>query len=146
MDATICSATMDALMAKFDDLDRKGPLTEAPNAGPASTAAKPTTGTAVSADAPLGDLSAFKRIVADTQALVNKGDLDAAKSRITDLESAWDTAEETLRATNPAKWELVDESIDKALAQLRSDTPEAAACSAALETLMAKLMALDKRP
>lgn len=46
--------------------------------------------TAGATTATLGDLSAYGMIVADTQALVKRGDLAAAERRVTDFETRWD--------------------------------------------------------
>jgi hypothetical protein len=96
--------------------------------------------------AALGDLSAYKQIAEDTLGIVEKGDLAAAKARIKDLETAWDNAEEKLKPMNPEKWTSVDKSIDRALADLRSGQPDAAACRSSLNTLIAKFNAIDKQP
>ena len=93
----------------------------------------------------LGDMSAFKAIAVDTLKLVAAGDLAGAKTRIKDLETDWDNAEEKLKPVNSAKWTSVDKSIDRALANLRSGTPDAKACTTSLETLIAKFDAVDKK-
>ncbi|WP_299820939.1 hypothetical protein [uncultured Jannaschia sp.] len=89
---------------------------------------------------PLGDMTPFAAITTDVQSVAATGDLAAAEMRITELETAWDDAQATLRPVNTAAWGHVDGAIDDALSALRTGSPDAAGqVDAALAALQGAL-------
>ena len=94
-------------------------------------------GTQVSAG--IGDTSAFTTIITDVQAFADKGDLEAAKTRIKDFEIAWDENAKGLRPMDPATWGNIDGAADTALKAVRAGSPDVAGIKVALATLQTSL-------
>jgi uncharacterized membrane-anchored protein len=112
-------------------------VAEQPGAGgtPPTKAVRPTTR--------LGNLSSFAVIVGDVQAKVARNDLAGGKTRVKDLEVAWDDAEAGLKPRDSAKWHQVDDQVDAVLTALRATGPAQADCAGAVSTLLTTLNQFD---
>jgi Repeat of Unknown Function (DUF347) len=88
---------------------------------------------------PATDIAHFRNVVQDTLVKVNAGDQAGARSRITDLETAWDHDQDRLQALDPDTWTALDHEIDAALKSVRSSSPSADDEKRALTTLLDNL-------
>lgn len=82
----------------------------------------------VLASSKLGDLSEFRKIAVETEALVDKNQLSEAKTHIKILEESWDDAEPSLKPRAASDWHKVDKSIDGVLEALRSSEAKKDEC------------------
>ena len=123
-----------AAMKKADDAACNKAVMDGLAAAGVAPAPAPAT---VASTAALGDLSAFRAIAADTLKIVKTGDLAAARTRIKDLEKAWDKSAKAMKAANLNKWNVLDKAIDTALKTVRAANPNAAGSADALASLIA---------
>jgi uncharacterized membrane-anchored protein len=111
-------------------LEEEAPTTPAVTAMPSGQA---------TAKFPPADVAAFRTIVTDTLAKVQAGDQAGAVARITDLESAWDDAQDRLQPLDPTGWGFLDGKIDHALKAVRAPAPDAATEKQSLNDLASAL-------
>ena len=90
---------------------------------PQDPAVRAASGTSSGASTPgqgaLGDLSGLRVIALDTLRIVQAGDFSAARKRMDELETTWNSAAPKLKRLAPEKWKKVDAAIDRAERELR---------------------------
>jgi uncharacterized membrane-anchored protein len=91
------------------------------------------------ANFPAADLTELRTISQDTLDLVSSGDQAGAVARVTDLETAWDDAQDTLEPLDETAWTFLDSEIDDALTAVRSSDPDAPGEQEALGALITSL-------
>ncbi|MCB0993489.1 MAG: hypothetical protein KDB21_00260 [Acidimicrobiales bacterium] len=91
------------------------------------------------ANFPEADITEFRTITQDTIDLLGSGDQAGATARITDLETAWDHAEGTLKPLDETAWTFLDSEVDHALTAVRDSNPDPGAEQTALNALTTSL-------
>ena len=87
----------------------------------------------------LGDISAMRKIVADTLVLVNAGNIKSAIKRITEFETAWDKNASKLKKLDSKTWTKLDEASDIALSTVRYPSATPAEMKKDLSALIAAM-------
>lgn len=88
---------------------------------------------------PATDIADFRTITQDTLTKVNAGDQPGARTRITDLETAWDHDQDRLQAIDSDTWSVLDHQIDAVLKSIRSTNPNTDDEKRTLTTLLNSL-------
>ncbi len=78
-------------------------------------------------------------VVGATVGTDQAGDQAGAKTRVTDLETAWDDAQEALDAADCQAWTFVAQQIDPVLSAVRAGNPDAAKEEQAINQLLATI-------
>ncbi|WP_208300498.1 hypothetical protein [Mycobacterium sp. DL592] len=112
---------------------------EEADSGTASAEVSPGPAGAAAAHFPPAEIAKLRQIVDDTAAKVRAGDWAGAKDRITDLETAWDSDETSLRPMDETGWHRLDSQIDRALHAVRADNPDQTKASESLTALSTSL-------
>ena len=88
---------------------------------------------------PPAEVAKFRTIAQDTLAKVQAGDQTGAKTRIKDLETAWDDDQATLQPLDDNAWRVLDGRIDSVLKALRASQPDPATETQTLTALLTAL-------
>ncbi|MBL0746483.1 COG4705 family protein [Nocardioides baculatus] len=93
----------------------------------------------VAGDFPGDEVAKYRTIVRDTRSLADGGDAQAAATRVTDLETAWDDDQAALQPKNCQAWTFVDTQIDGVLTAVRASSPDRATEDQAMGALLTTL-------
>ncbi|MCF6378311.1 hypothetical protein L2K70_11920 [Nocardioides KLBMP 9356] len=93
----------------------------------------------VATDFPAASVARYRTIVDDAKSLADGGDDQAAATRITDLETAWDADQSTIQPASCQAWTFVDGQVDDVLSAVRTSHPDRATEDRAMTTLLTTL-------
>jgi hypothetical protein len=81
----------------------------------------------------------FKGLANDTIHAIESGNEKQMVAKITDLETAWDAKEDTLKPRDQATWTSIDKTLDKGISAIRGSKPDLEKGKAALKNLVTML-------
>ncbi len=140
--AVVAVATV-ALLTWADAQPHQSALAEEEGSAPTcSTGAALTDAQATQAAVahfPSARMDAYRSLTRDTLESVRAGDQAGAQARVTDLETAWDGDEASLRPADCRAWTYVDQQIDPALTAVRASQPDPQSEEASLGQLLTAL-------
>jgi hypothetical protein len=91
---------------------------------------------AVTAVFAANETAPFKTLAKATLDALNAGKQTEMIAKLTDLETAWDDQENTLRPKSETVWVALDKSLDKVISSVRSSHPNLVTGKTALEDLI----------
>jgi len=89
---------------------------------------------------PAADVASLRTITQDTLARVEAGNQGAAKTRVKDLETAWDKDQSKLKPIDATAWTFLDGRIDAVLTSIRAAKPDKATEASSLHALLDSLV------
>lgn len=135
----VAVATAAILLVAHAQPHTTAPASEEETSPTPSSAGTPLTPQETAQHFPATELTKFRTIAQDTLSKVQSGDQRGATTRIKDLETAWDDDQATLEPMDQNAWHTLDGQVDAVLSALRAKTPDPAAETAALQTLLQSL-------
>ena len=82
------------------------------------------------------EVSNFKALAQATIDALDQNNSTVMVAKLTDLETAWDDNEKTLKPKDPGTWTVLDKTLDKAISSLRSSKVSLPKGKAALQDLL----------
>ena len=134
-----------SVWAKKKDKTASASETSSSSSSAASSSAASTPATGASSSAAMakiytkeqtGPLITLANAALAAVAADKKADME---TKITELESAWDAQEKTLKPINQAQWTVIDKTLDKAIAALRGSKFDAKKGKDSLDSLVKML-------
>jgi hypothetical protein len=104
---------------------------------PLAADARPKPYVAAQSDA---QISRYKGLATDALNAYKSGDMATAKAKSKELEKAWDTEQNALKAKSPDVWKAIDDAMDAFIKPLmKGSAPAADKVQAAYDDFIAKL-------